>query len=302
MRRLLGALPLVVLAAGCGGDEQGVPLVPASGPPDVIRVAVTSLDDPSIVALRGRSPFRVAGARWVVAVRPGLRLVFTRMEPHAAAVAFRRGRVDVAPVAEGDIKAALRDPALRGSVRVRPLLALDVVRLDRSIPLSVRRFLWLAAPRDDYDALVPERAAGEAYGLLRGAPAAKRPPSTVLRRRARTLPRARVRLAGGDEAELVAALWREVGADVVVRQRGANARFERLVAPSRDPRTLFEAVLGPRARGTPLVDLDRRLRESAVVVPIAWVAAAKLVSRRLVGWRQDKLGATDYTRVHIRRS
>ena len=61
-------------------------------------------------------PFRVVSAspRRVVAVRPGLRLVFTKLAPHAAALAFRRGRVDEAPVPLGDLQAARLDRAPRG--------------------------------------------------------------------------------------------------------------------------------------------------------------------------------------------
>ena len=35
------------------------------------------------------------------------------------------------------------------------------------------------------------------------------------------------------------------------------------------------------------------------LVPIAWVADARLVSPRLRGWREDPLGAVDYTRVNV---
>jgi hypothetical protein len=42
--------------------------------------------------------------------------------------------------------------------------------------------------------------------------------------------------------------------------------------------------------------LDAQLRRSAAVVPVSWAASARLVSPRLKGWRQDGLGAVDYTR------
>jgi hypothetical protein len=306
MRRLLGASLLVLAVSGCHGNDRAAPLVPATGPPRTIRVAVESLGDPTIapnvVELGRKPPFRVidAGPRRIVAVRPGLRVEFVRMKPYAAAIAFRRGQVDVAPVPLGDLQAVLRDEALRGSVHVRPLLGVDLVRLDRTILRAVRRLLWLAADRADYRRLIPESAAGAAWGLRRNAPPADRPTVRELRRRAWPFHRVRIRLAGGYEAQLLAAWWREAGLDVTIAERGANAHFERVLAPYPSEEALFVAVLGRRAQSRPLATLDRELRENARIVPIAWVAGAKLVSRRLAGWRQDELGRTDYSRVHIR--
>jgi hypothetical protein len=34
-------------------------------------------------------------------------------------------------------------------------------------------------------------------------------------------------------------------------------------------------------------------------VPIAWAVDARLVSARVHGWREDELGAVDYTRVSV---
>jgi len=304
VRRVLGAAILVLLVAACDGEERATPLVPATGPPDLIRVAVASLADPTIARnLVGSTPaFRVldANPRRIVGVAAGRRLEFVRMEPHAAAVAFRRAEVDVAPVPVGDLKAVLLDPALAGSVHVRPLLAVDLVRLSPRLPLSVRRFLWLAADRADYRRLVPEDAAGPAYGLLRSAPAVKRPTLRELKRRAKELPRVHIRIAGGYEAELLAAWWREAGVRVVVSRKGANAWFERRVAPYAEDEALFVALLGKAARGRSLPELDASVRRRAELVPISWVAGAKLVSRRLTGWRQDERGTTDYSAVGIK--
>jgi hypothetical protein len=308
--RLLGAIALALVVAGCDEPNRATPLVPATGPPHTIRVAVETLGDPTIarnvVEMGSRPPLRVidAGPRRIVGVRPGLRVEFIRMEPHAAALAFRRAEVDVAPIALGDIKAAQLDPALRGSVHVQPLLGLDLIRFDSSVPPQVRRFLWRAVDRADYRRLVPEDVAGAAYGLLRTAPPVKRPGLGTLKEEAKAL-RARypgtwVRLAGGYEAELVAAFWREVGATVFVTQRNPNARFERVLAPYDADEALFVALLGRAAQGKQLGPLDRSLREGAELVPIAWVASAKLVSRRLVGWSEDELGTTDYSRVRVR--
>jgi len=36
------------------------------------------------------------------------------------------------------------------------------------------------------------------------------------------------------------------------------------------------------------------------LVPIAWVADARLVSPRLRGWREDELGSVDYSWVRLR--
>ena len=36
------------------------------------------------------------------------------------------------------------------------------------------------------------------------------------------------------------------------------------------------------------------------LVPIAWVADARLVSPRLHGWREDELGSVDYGEVTLR--
>jgi hypothetical protein len=303
--RRLGVLALVVVAVGCDAGVRPAARVPATGPPGTIRVAVERLDDPSVQGAFGglRPRFRLvsADAARIVGARRGLRVEFVRMEAHRAAVAFRRGQVDVAPVALGDIRAAQLDSSLRGSVRVRPLLAVDLVRLDRPIPLQVRRFLWLAAGREDYRALVPERAAPAAYGLLPDAAPVKRPSLRELRRQADELPPTRVRLRAGYEAELLAAFWREAGADVVVvREPPFDARFERVAARFPAERWLFAAALGPRSARGRLGALDRRLRSDATIVPIAWVAGAKLVSRRLSGWRQDELGTTDYALVRIR--
>ena len=38
------------------------------------------------------------------------------------------------------------------------------------------------------------------------------------------------------------------------------------------------------------------------LVPIAWVADARLVSPRLHGWREDELGSVDYGAVTLRGS
>jgi hypothetical protein len=257
-----------------------------------------------------------AGPRRIEVSRPGLTLSFVRMEAHAAAQAFRRGELDAAPVALGDLKAALADSVVGPRVHVRPIRALDVVRFDprrgalAGLP-NTRRAYWQSADRLDYEALVPEHAAGRAWGLVPGAPA---PPPLRLRpfrRHVRTLPPVAVRLAArGDDlgygADLLAANWREVGLGPRV-VGDAPDTFERLRAAYDAPEAIFFA-LGPspsplfrRALAAPdplpaLRRLDAQLRRSAEIVPVSWVASAWLVSPRLKGWRQDRLGVVDYSR------
>src|SRR5262249_59616714 len=86
-------------------------------------------------------PFRlVRGSREeIVARRGSTTLVFRRLAPQAAVLAFRAGRVDEAPVPLGDIRALRGDPALH----VRSTLALDAVVLDPRLPVRVPRVYWL---------------------------------------------------------------------------------------------------------------------------------------------------------------
>jgi hypothetical protein len=257
-----------------------------------------------------------AGPRQIEVARPGLTVSFVRMEPHAAARAFRRGELDAAPVALGDIKAALADPVVGGRVHVRPIRALDVLRFDlrggalARLP-ALRRAYWDSADRLDYEALVPEHAAGRAWGLV---PDAAAPPPLRLRpfrRHVRTLPQVEVRIGarGGDlryGARLLAANWREVGLGPKVVADAPNT-FQRLRASYDAPEAIFLALdpnpspllrraLAARDPAPLLRRLDNRLRSRASVVPVSWAASAWLVSPRLKGWREDRLGAVDYTR------
>jgi hypothetical protein len=92
-----------------------------------------------------------------------------------------------------------------------------------------------------------------------------------------------------EAAELVWAEWQQLGLPVrlVPAARGEEARFRRVIAQSP------EAI----ARG-----LGLRPNEPADhVVPLAWVAEARLVSPRVRGWRMDELGIVDYSRVTVPR-
>lgn len=274
-------------------------------------------------------PFRlVSGSRERIVARRGeTRLVFRRLEPHRAAAAFRRGLLDEAPVPSGDLRAVLADPNLRGAVRTRPILAVDLVELGEGIAKSVRRTLWRTAPRSEYRALVPENAAPLAYGLLAG----RMPPgagSASSLRRARagipSLPKTPVTIAVPAEPELhyaaatVWAHWRELGLPVRLRRQPhepARARFQRLLAAYPREEALFLAFRFAGGRGEPALlavlaaadpgllirRLDRRLRDEALLVPLARAQDARLVSSRLRGWAHDTLGSVDYASVVLGR-
>nr|MBA2568881.1 hypothetical protein [Actinomycetota bacterium] len=83
-----------------------------------------------------------------------------------------------------------------------------------------------------------------------------------------------------EAAELVWADWRQLGLPVRLRPgaRKADMRFVRAI-------------------GTTLDDLVRSQADS--LVPLGWVAEARLVSPRVHGWRMDALGVVDYSRVSL---
>jgi hypothetical protein len=239
-------------------------------------------------------PFRVvsAGPRRIVAERPGLRLDIRKLEPHAALRLYRRGRLDETPVPLGDLRALQRDPRLSAEVRVRRLLAVDLVVFEPDGSLArmpeLRSVYDETADRADYQALVPEFAAPPAENLTeRGEPNAR---AAVLaarraRGRIRTLPRVAVRFAASTDpdlaygAGLLVASWRDLGLGAVLGGSPTDARFERVLAPYPKLSALQAAVRGEH------------------VAPIAWVADARLVSPRLRGWAEDELGAVDYAGV-----
>jgi len=239
-------------------------------------------------------PFRLVSAtpRRIVAERPGLRLEIRKLEPHAALRLYRRGRLDEAPVPLGDLRALERDPQLRDELRVRRLLAVDLVVFGPNGSLArrpgLRRVYDQTADRADYQALVPEFAAPPAESLAdRGEPNAR---ASVLaarraRRRIRSLPRVAVRFAMPPDpdlaygAGLLVASWRDLGLGAVLGGGRPDARFERVIAPY------------------PELDALRAVVHGEQIAPIAWVADARLVSPRLRGWREDQLGAVDYAGI-----
>ena len=201
----------------------------------------------------------------VVARRGALRIVFRKVEPHHAAVLFRRGKLDEAPVPLGAIRAALDDATVRGAVRVTNLDAVDGLRASR-LPLAVRDTLAATAARRDYAQLVPE-------DLDAAMPS---PPARVYRA-ARdgvlNLPKTPVRLGvAGDPtlaygASLLAAAWRDLDLNVHVVHNGANATL----------------VRGP----------------AEATIPIARAVDARFVSPRVRGWRENSEGIVDYARVKL---
>lgn len=282
-------------------------------------------------------PFRVVAARpgRIVARRAGLRLVVRKLSPVAAARAFRRGEVDEARVPLGDLGALRRDPRFRDALRVRPLLGVDLVAFDvlggplAALP-NTRAAYVRSVDRDEYDALVPEGAAPAAYGLL-----GRGPSSPLLRRRVRSaigdLPPVDAALAVPREPDLdyaasvVAAQWRDLGLGASVVPSAdpltGHAWFFRLVAAYPQAEALPAALLLPHGPPNPwlgsqsraralllralaepqaahaLRRVDDALAAQSAIVPLAGVASARLVSPRLRGWRQDRLGDVDYARV-----
>jgi hypothetical protein len=235
-------------------------------------------------------PFRLVrgSPQEIVARRGSTTLIFVRMTPQAAVAAFRAGGVDEAPVPFGDIRALRGDPALH----VRQILALDVVRLAPAVPLAVRRVYWETADRADYQALVPEYSAQPALGLVPNADASRSSPSIYRTAKGRVgeLPKLAVRIATPpalrDAADIVASNWLELGLGPIVGARGSS-RFLRVQAEYPQPGAI-ERQLGIE---------DAVAYQRALVVPLAWVADARLVSARLRGWAEDALGVPDYSRV-----
>jgi hypothetical protein len=265
---------------------------------------------------RVAGPFRIASgsADRVVARGGEMTLVFRRMEPAEAVRAFRAGRLDEAPVPIGD-REVLRE---RFDVRARQLLGLDVVVFGRGVPARLRQAYRDTADRGDYQVLLDTAMAlGVTGGEAKTDPAAFRRALKDIP----GLPRRDVRIARPPAlaygADVLYGQWREagLGPSLVPPGERAAGRFERVLAPYPQAEALPAAlVLGNGLRGgAPLVDalarvsreralasVDAEVRAAAQAIPIAWVTDARLVSRRLTGWRQDLLGDVDYGRVGIR--
>jgi len=236
-------------------------------------------------------PFRLISAsrRRIVAERDGVRVAFLKLAPFAALQRFRVGKLDEAPVPLGDIRATKLDPQLAPALRVRRLLAVDAITFSQQVPLALRQVYDDSADRADYQALVPEFEAPPAESLgERGQPSAAKAAVALrdARKRIPGLPKVAVRFAQPADptlaygTSLLVAAWRDLGLGAVVG--GDDARLERLAASYPRDSALTAAA------------------ESRHLVPIAWVADARLVSPRLRGWREDELGNVDYSRVRLR--
>jgi hypothetical protein len=215
--------------------------------------------------------FHVVRARpgEIVARRDGLTLVFRALAPHRAAVLFRRGALDEAPVPLGDIRAALADPTVGHAVHVTTLDTWDALVATR-MAATTRRVLAATADRADYALLVPEN--------LKDAAPTPKPRVVRLGHKIAALLRAhaRIPIAVDDDptlrygATLLAANWRDLHLNVRIAGDGAEARFTRV------------ASVGPRT------------------IPIARTVDARFVSPRVRGWREDARGVVDYARVRLR--
>ena len=194
-------------------------------------------------------------------------IVFRQVEPHRAAVLFRRGKLDEAPVPLGDIRAALDDETVGDAVRVTRSRAVDALRASR-LPASLRDTLAATAARRDYALLVPEdldaaTPSPPARVVPRGPRRRSRPAADAGADRRRGRPDARY------GASLLAASWRDLGLDVHVVRRGRERDLRARVPP---PRT----------------------------IPIARAVDARFVSPRVRGWRENARGVVDYARVKLR--
>jgi hypothetical protein len=264
---------------------------------------------------RVAGPFRLVSGSFdrVVARRRGTTLIFRRMQPDTAVRAFRDSRLDEAPVPVGDLQ-TLRE---RFDVRVRELLGLDVVVFQRELPRRMRQAYRDTANRGDYQVLL---GTSMALGVIGSA--AKVDPAAFRRalKAIPSLPRVAVRIARpatlGYGADVLYGQWREAGLGplLVAPGNAADARFERLLAPYPQAEALpaalvlsnglegREALVRALARVNQkgaLASVDGQVRAAAQAVPIAWVTDARLVSRRLSGWRQGYLGDVDYSRVTL---
>ena len=199
----------------------------------------------------------------------------------------------------GDLQASLRNRRLRPDVRTRQLLAVDVVICERGGVLDrltdLRRVYDDTADRADYQALVPELEAPAAESLAPPQSGAKVARAAALaasraRKRIAALPHVAVRFARPQDsdlaygASLLVAAWRDIGLGPYFARGRPDARFERVLA-AYPRRTALRAGIGGRP-----------------FIPVSWALDARLVSPRLSGWREDALGAVDYTRVRSRAS
>jgi hypothetical protein len=214
-------------------------------------------------------------------------VAFVEADPHRALELFRQGKLDVASVPLGDLQAVLRDPELRGAVRLRRLRAVDLVAAAPSGALARDPKLLQAysdtADRADYQALVPELEAPPAETLGEQAKPSARAAAVAFsraRKQISRLPRVAVRFEMPRDPELAYGLnvlvgaWRDLGLGAYVGKGRPDARFERVFDPKPEP--------------------------GRKVIPIAWAVDAHLVSARVRGWRESDRGVVDYRSLKLR--
>jgi hypothetical protein len=292
-----------------------------------IRLGTPWLRFPYALTSATAAPRGIPGPFHVVRERPGslevrrgaLTIRFVELPAHRAAVLFRQGLLDEAPVPLGDIRAALADKTVAPAVRIQPLLAVDALVFDlrrgsvAQLP-NTRRAYWQTADRADYQALVPEGKAGSAVSLVAGVGLDRNPASAfrAAKRLIPTLPPIRVNIVAEDDAvlsygsSLLIASWRDLGLGAYAASGSrADGRFVRLSAPYPQDEALL-AQVAPRAemfaalsQNAALARADDAVYASAAVVPVAWVVDSRFVSPRVRGWREDPLGDVDYARVTL---
>ena len=265
-------------------------------------VLTTPNASPPHLLLPGVFRFVAGAADRVVVRRPGLTIVFRRMDAHAAVRAFARGELDEAPVPQGEIRAAAADPRLAEALRVRSLLGVDAVVLPPDMPRVLKDVYRRTAPRGDYQQLIAERLTPAGVEILPGASPPKAGEARAARGRITSLPVFPVRLEVPDRpawveaAELAWADWRQLGLPIALFRRPqhgpspqvrANASFVRAIAAYPHPDGVYEA-LGVEPGERP-----------DTIVPLGYPVAARLVSPRVRGWHLDATGLVDYSRVTL---
>jgi hypothetical protein len=265
-------------------------------------------------------PFRlVSGSAQRVVVRnANLTVEFRHYPPRGGERAFERGQVDEAPVPLGAIGATRA--RLGDVVRSRTLLALDGVVLRRLQP-RLRQVYSRTASRGDYAELVAASGGAAAVSLVDPKAKVKAQEYRSAVGAISSLPRVRVRIGVPADptlrygARLLYAQWRDVGLGPELVSEPARAldgsfgrRFaaypqeealpaELVLRERLGARELLLAALAATDQAAPLQRFDDDLRASARFLPIAWVVDARLVSPRLLGWREDALGDVDYAAV-----
>jgi hypothetical protein len=268
-----------------------------------------------------RGPFRLVRVRGgeLVVRRGSVTIDFRKLPAARAAVLFRRGELDEAPVPLGDIRAAQLDPLVAPAVRVTRLLAEDVVVIGGARGAlanrpKTRAAYWQTANRGDYEALVPENRAPAAVSLVPGTAPARTPLSVfrAAREQVATLPPVVVRV-GYDArdpvaaygASLVVSAWADLGWGAKLAATRPDAVFLRLRADYPQDEALLDAlgpfpsVLGALNQTAAMERVDERLFREAWVIPVAWAVDARFVSPRVRGWNEDRIGFVDYARVGL---